>query len=293
MCTTGWARGRRRVSAAIAACLLGCLTLAAPATAQSRAQSDLESQAEVIATAGAARTVRITVTNLGPDEAYAGDDQFPEDDFKLYGFFSLFGADLLEAPASCENDPSLDNPPWADRRCMPTKAIAVGASITFVIRVRVANSSAKGSGIYASWTGERAYNGEGGTLEREASEDPNRANDIKTLYFNEAAPCVPKAKSPQKLSSKRLVVGVSAPKEAGCKAELTKVVLRIGKTVKFRLLQPRSKTLAAGESWTQYLNLGNRVTRALQAARKRGKNVTARAAFTLDGKSKTKEIVLR
>jgi hypothetical protein len=85
---------------------------------------------------------------------------------------------------------------------------------------------------------------------------------------------------------------VVAPATIGCEATLSKIELRIGTKVKFRLGK-QSRTLEPKEKWALKAGYSTAVYNALRAARERGKSVSARSSFKLDGKTVTKKVALR
>ena len=99
------------------------------------ANADFGVTSEVIEAVGAQRTVRLTVTNHGPAEAYAG-DPYAGFNTTIFMEFTMMGATLLSTSRPCEDNPFNEGAD-VDRRCSIGRSLAAGASRSVDVRVSV------------------------------------------------------------------------------------------------------------------------------------------------------------
>ena len=140
--------------------------------------ADLGVTAEVIASEGAERTVRHTVTNHGPAEAYAGEES---DDFEvgIWLQFQISGATLLSTSIPCEDDPYVSGSN-VDRVCGVGKSLAVGQSRSVDVRIRDDGDGRFFGGIRMNANYDQTV--------RSATVDPNYDNQTSNVTLGSREP---------------------------------------------------------------------------------------------------------
>lgn len=250
------------------------------------AQADLAVKGSVIGSRGAERTVRVTLANLGPGEAYAGDDT---DDFKTDFVFQLglSGAELIETSIPCEDDPFAPptGPSSGDKRCRLTSSVPVGKSRSFEVRVRVTNTRRFGSELSAVYGCECNFGS--------ASTDPNLTNNGTEIDLSAGVGCTVKAKSPQRPTRWGLRLTLRAPPAAGCVVKMMEAHVQIGRRkYPLRVRRPK-RTLAPGTTRTLDLPFGRRALSAIRVARRAGRRVIATAKLDVDGATRRARATIR
>lgn len=265
------------------AVLLGVmvLVLAVASPAWAGGTADLSVEANVIKSKGAERTVRVTLTNSGPDEAYAGD---PYEGFETgYNIqFSMKGATLLGTSIPCSDSPYISTtPPDVDRDCGIGRALAAGASRSVDVRVRVTPAGQR-SGYFTGGMSVVESQGEDSPGFRYASTDPDFADRGENFPWATPPGCVVRVKNPQRARA-RLQVRVVAPAGGGCTAKLKNAKLTIGKKKYVFIKKRPQRKVAAGKTWKLGLPYGAGTLSTIRNAIQKGTKVSASVEFDIDG----------
>lgn len=260
------------------------LGLAAASPAWAAGTADLSVEANVIKSQGAERTVRVTATNSGPDEAYTGDSFDEGFDPSIYLEFIMRGATLLGTSIPCSDNPgSITEPPMVDRRCRIGKALPAGASRSVDVRVRVTKAGLKPGGGYFSGAVSMDSSDDDTAGNRSASTDPDFADRAESFDWASPPGCVVKVKNPQRATASGLQVRVVAPAGGGCTAKLKSAKLTIGKKKYVFIRKRPQRKIAAGKTWKLALPYGAGTLSTIRKAIQKGTKVSATAEFDIDG----------
>ena len=250
------------------------------------AQADLAVKGSVLGSRGAERTIRVTLVNLGPGEAYAGDDT---DDFNTDFVLQLrlSGAELIETSIPCEDDPFVPptGPSSGTKRCSLTSSVPVGQSRSFEVRLRVTNTSRFGSELSAVYGCACNFGS--------ASSDPNLKNDGTEIDLSAGAGCTVKAKSPHRPTRRGLRLTLRAPPAAGCVVKVVEARVQIGRRMYPLWVRRLRRTLAPGTTRTLDLPFGRRALSAIRVARRAGRRVIVRGKLNVDGATRRVRATIR
>jgi hypothetical protein len=232
-------------------------------TAASAAKSDLAITTSVVASSGNDHTVRITLTNKGPDQAVGNQTGAPEGGpYVDLGFRILYvpikSTVITEGPGC---SPIGNN----FRGCKVINRLFVGQKTSVDVKVRSTDPESALQGSYreavaGSWT------------------DPDFRNNYATVKLAASAPKL-SGKKTQKLGN---VIGVTVSCSGVCTAIATGT-LSVPKLAKVYRLKRARRSIRAGGKVRLKLKLSKKARRAAKQALKRGKRVRAKLKVTVEG----------
>ena len=243
-----------------------------PASASAEeAEADLQVDAEIVKEAGTSRTVRVKLTNFGPDAAYAGDDLCPGGGcHPPTNFWLQYGTDATVVGTSvpCADDPFI----VGSKACNHVREL--GLDQTVFVDVSVEGGTFFHAGVGASTWSCQTCSG------RSASRDPDYDNNGAYLRFDRSF-CALKAKSPQKPNG-ALTATVKAS-SSPCEAKVKSVKFKVGNKVYANVKKKPSKMVPANGSWKLEFPINGKFEKTVKKALKAKKPVLGKIVADLSG----------
>lgn len=188
----------------------------------------------------------------------------------------------LSGTSSCEGDMSSSTPPnWGPDPEEPSFS-EYGGSQRLRLKTYGADVQMLANGGFA-WKGEVSSG-----VESETGGKTTWTYDLKLVPGSQ--PCAVSAASPQEVKSGALVLKV-AGKSTGCKADLVRTKLKIGRKIFVSVKKLPVRQVGKGKTWTVKVPFDKATIARIRSALTRKAEVLAKAEFMIDGKKQ--EVTVR